>query len=224
MSAGLTDILQLPVYDNTDDIDYNELNTGNQQLDRLPPTFCLQAARPTTNLYNGRLIWETDTKRLLIYDLAADKWRQIGTDMELPVPVRGYIINTVKNITATAFTDVTSDFVKSMTCPRDCMVNIMFRTLQSGVAGTAVTSRLAWTGATTGDTYNQMDSALLGSNRSFAGGQIDTHVTSVLLGAGITTFKVQSQRSNTSNAVTVDAAALAITPIAWGDEYLAGAN
>lgn len=75
MSAGSTSILALPIYDNTDDIDYNEINTANNQLDRLPPTLCTNATRPGTNLFTGRLIYETDTDRTYMWTGAA--WKLI---------------------------------------------------------------------------------------------------------------------------------------------------
>ena len=71
MSAGQTDILALPQYDNVDDIDYNELNVANQQLDRTPATFCTSATRPNTNLFVGRRIYETDTGKEWMWSGAA---------------------------------------------------------------------------------------------------------------------------------------------------------
>lgn len=209
----------------TDDAFLNtEVNENTDDLDTLPPTVCTSSTRPATNLYQGRLIFETDTKNVMMYDLngGSPLWRRVGTDEDLPIPVRGYMINTTKAITATVFTDVASDFVKAVTVPRACMMNIMFRTLMNGVAATAVVARLKWTGATTGNSYDQMDSALLGSNRSFAGGQIDTLVTHLMINAGTTTFATQAQRSNTSNAVSIDAVAVSITAMGWGDEYTPG--
>lgn len=225
MSAGQTNILGLPVYDNTDDIDYNELNTANQQLDRLPATVCTSASRPVTNLFQGRLIFETDTKNVMQYDLGGAVWRLVGTDDKLPAPVRGYFITASKNVTATAWADVANDSAKSITVARPCMCIIAWRAELLGVAGTAISARLAYTGGTTGNSYDQMDSGILGALTSFdSSANRQQYTMSLLLGTGTTNFKLQAQRSNATNAVSIASASIAITPMAWGDEFAAGAN
>lgn len=71
MSSGTTPILGLHTYNNLDDMDYNEVTADNIQIDTLPPTSCLSSARPSTNLYTGRYIWETDTKRIRMWNGSA---------------------------------------------------------------------------------------------------------------------------------------------------------
>lgn len=72
-----TPILGLRQYGSLDDFDYTEINTQNQQLDRLPPTVCTSATRPVDNLFQGRYIWESDTLKLLMYDLSTLTWKEI---------------------------------------------------------------------------------------------------------------------------------------------------
>lgn len=73
-----TPILGLEQYQGTDDWDYADVNGDNAQIDTLPPTVCLSSARPNTNLYQGRLIYESDTKAVLQYDLTGTPgWRYI---------------------------------------------------------------------------------------------------------------------------------------------------
>lgn len=73
-----TPILGLRQYGPLEDFDYTEVNAGNSKIDTLPPTVCTSATRPITVLYQGRLIWETDTKRLVMYDLATATWRVVS--------------------------------------------------------------------------------------------------------------------------------------------------
>ena len=62
-----TPVLGLNQYQGTDDWDYTDVNADNQKIDLLPPTVCTSTTRPVTNLFTGRLIWETDTQRLVEY-------------------------------------------------------------------------------------------------------------------------------------------------------------
>lgn len=80
MSSGTTPILGLHTYNNLDDMDYNEVTADNVQIDTLPPTACLSSARPSTNLYTGRIIWETDTKRLQMWN--GTTWKLISTNSD----------------------------------------------------------------------------------------------------------------------------------------------
>lgn len=78
MSTGTpTSILGLNVFKSTDSMLYDEVNANSQQLDTLPPTVCLSTDRPTTNLYQGRLIWESDTKKLYMYDASTSAWKLV---------------------------------------------------------------------------------------------------------------------------------------------------
>lgn len=75
MSTGVpTPILGLNTFENTDAFLQAEVDANSTQLDTLPPTVCTSAARPTTNLYQGRYIWESDTKTLLMYDKSTTTW------------------------------------------------------------------------------------------------------------------------------------------------------
>lgn len=75
MSTGVpTPILGLNTFENTDAFLQAEIDANSTQLDTLPPTVCTSAARPTTNLYQGRYIWESDTKTLLMYDKSTTTW------------------------------------------------------------------------------------------------------------------------------------------------------
>lgn len=68
----------------TDDAFLNtEVNENTDDLDTLPPTVCTSATRPATNLYQGRLIWESDTKKLYMYDLSTVTWTLVS-DISTP--------------------------------------------------------------------------------------------------------------------------------------------
>lgn len=77
-----TPILSLRQYAGGDDMDFNEVNADYQTLDTLPPTVCTSATRPNTGLYQGRYIWESDTKRLYMYDLSTTTWRLMSDIQE----------------------------------------------------------------------------------------------------------------------------------------------
>ena len=73
-----TPILGLKQYDATEDMDYVEVNAQFAQLDTLPPTVCTSSTRPGSNLYQGRMIYETDTKAILMWDnTGTPGWRYI---------------------------------------------------------------------------------------------------------------------------------------------------
>lgn len=214
-----TPILSLRQYSPTEDMDYNDINTDNAQVDTLPPTICTSATRPGTNLYPGRMIYETDTKNHVMWD--GDSWEILGCSMLLPAPVRGYFITASKSVTATTWTDVASDAAKSITVPKACMAIVVWRAeLTTAASATIISGRLAYTGATVGNSYDQMDSGILGGNVSADTGLNRQQYTMTLkLGAGTTAFKLQCQRSNTTNATNVGFAAISVTPIAWADKY-----
>lgn len=76
-----TPILGLKQYDATEDMDYVEVNAQFAQLDTLPPTVCTSSTRPGSNLYQGRMIYETDTKSILMWDnTGTPGWRYIKSD------------------------------------------------------------------------------------------------------------------------------------------------
>lgn len=227
MSSGTpTPILGLNTFTDSDAFLESEVDANSSTIDTLPATVCTSTTRPTTKLYQSRLIYETDTKRIMYYDKQGTPgWRFLSA-RSMPAAVRGYIINVAKNVTSTTAwgQTLTSDIPKSITLPLDCMCQIAFRAQVSGVSGTAVSAKLTWSGATTGDQWVQLNSAVLGSVASTTAGFRDLVISSAMLSAGTTTFQVVAYRQNTTNAVTVDAASVVITPLQWGDAYVAGAD
>lgn len=223
MSSGVTANLGLHVYDTLDDFDYNEVTADNENLDlAVPVTYCTAATRPTTNLFVGRRIYETDTK--IFYQRLGTAWVPYNTNDQLPAPVRGYMINVNKNVTATTWADVASDIVKAIVAPQEMMIDIKWRAQINGVAATALSVRLAWTGAISGDSYTQMDSGILGAVTSTETAKRDSNGLTLMVPAGTTTFKLQAQRGNTSNATSVDACALTITPLGWAWQFVPAAD
>ena len=104
------------------------------------------------------------------------------------------------------------------------MVGVWLRGDFTGAAATALSVRLEWTGATTGNSYDQLGSGILGGLVATAAGVRDSLYTTVACAAGTTTFSLEAQRANTSNATSVNFAALIITPVAWADAYEAGVS
>ena len=61
--------LELPQFESTDDLAFTDVNGAFLSIDTLAvPTVCTSATRPTTNLFVGREIYETDTKKALFYN------------------------------------------------------------------------------------------------------------------------------------------------------------
>lgn len=59
-------------WEDTDEWDVNEVNDNADKIDLLsPPTVCTAGTRPVTNLFIGRMIWQTDTEEF---------YRHNGTD------------------------------------------------------------------------------------------------------------------------------------------------
>jgi len=86
-----TPILNLHQYDNAQDFDYNDVNADYSQIDTLPPTVCTSGTRPTSNLYTNRMIWETDTSRLMMWTGTA--WTNIsdqGAWLDFPTAPKLY--------------------------------------------------------------------------------------------------------------------------------------
>lgn len=63
-----TPILGLNQYSAGVDFDFNDVNADYTQIDTLPPTVCTSTTRPASNLYQNRMIWETDTSRLVMWN------------------------------------------------------------------------------------------------------------------------------------------------------------
>ena len=64
MSSGTpTPILGLNTFTNSDAFLESEVDANSAIIDTIPPTICTSTTRPTTKLYTGRMIYETDTLR-----------------------------------------------------------------------------------------------------------------------------------------------------------------
>lgn len=82
MSTGTpTPYLGLHTYDTLDDIVYAEINADNLAVDqaiaKLQIPTVTSATRPTADLYENKLIWESDTRRLMRYDGAT--WKSVSS-------------------------------------------------------------------------------------------------------------------------------------------------
>jgi hypothetical protein len=70
-------------FDTDDSMLNTEVNSNTNLIDTIPPTVCTSSSRPVSDLYSGRLIWETDTRKLMMYDAASTSWKFIGSpDLE----------------------------------------------------------------------------------------------------------------------------------------------
>lgn len=72
-----TPILGLRRFTSGDDLDFADINFNSNMTDLIPTTVCTSTTRPTTNLFNGRMIWETDTDTLQVYNLALPGWEPV---------------------------------------------------------------------------------------------------------------------------------------------------
>lgn len=79
-----TPVLALGQYTALQPMDFNQVNGDNQTLDTVPPASFTSATRPTTDLYQGRLIYETDTQLIMMYDLATTTWRPARGPLSVP--------------------------------------------------------------------------------------------------------------------------------------------
>jgi hypothetical protein len=79
MSSGTpTPKLGLHTFDTLDDIDYDEINSNSLEIeDKLSLFTCTSGTRPTTGLFDGRLIRESDTERVVRYDGASSSWKRV---------------------------------------------------------------------------------------------------------------------------------------------------
>lgn len=141
----------------------------------------------------------------------------------LPAPVRGYAITSTKNVTATAWANVALDSAKSIVLPKAAVCYVAYKLQANGSSGTPISIRMAWNGATSGDTYTQMG-GIMGATAVTSTAGREQYVTTVALGAGTTNFTVEAQRSNTSASTSIDSFAINVTPIAWADQYAAGVS
>lgn len=71
-------ILGLHRFDTDDAMLNTEVNENTDDIDLLPPTVCTSGTRPVSNLFTGRLIWETDTLALVMWTGAA--WRYLTNE------------------------------------------------------------------------------------------------------------------------------------------------
>jgi hypothetical protein len=220
-----TPILGLQRWQSTDEFDVNEVNANSDSLDagvQSRISFHTTAGRPLTNLYAGRLIYDTTIKKVLMWD--GDSWERIDQADLIPKPVRGYFITSVKNVTATAWADVANDSAKAITTPKAVLCVYAVKADFTGTGSTTLSVRLGWSGATNGNSYDQMDSGILGAMTSDVAGKREQLTGTVLLLTGTTTFKLQAQRANTTNANSINFAAISLTPVAWGEDIVSGAD
>src|SRR5690349_20993899 len=79
--------LGLPQWDSLDDIEYAELNGALLDLDtESGANATTSTTRPGTGNYAGRLLYETDTKKLIRYT---------GSAWEYVSPVEGFTLNSI---------------------------------------------------------------------------------------------------------------------------------
>lgn len=74
--STLTQFQQLTKPGYSDPADIAVINTNLDAIDKIGTVLCTNATRPTTNLFNGLQIYETDTKITYRYDGAA--WRLVS--------------------------------------------------------------------------------------------------------------------------------------------------
>lgn len=142
----------------------------------------------------------------------------------LPKPVRGYMIQTTKNVTATAFTAVAVDNPRSITLPKAAMCMITYNAYLTASSSTSIQVRGTWSGAASGDTVSQYG-GFLGSLWKTSGEILPQSLTTtVALPAGTTNFGFDALRSNTSTATSINFLTINVTPIAWADLYEAGVS
>lgn len=68
-----TNNLNLPQFEDTDDLNYADINNAFLNVDNLVvPTVCTAGTRPDTDLFVGRTIWQTDTEQFFMWD--GTKW------------------------------------------------------------------------------------------------------------------------------------------------------
>lgn len=78
-----------------------DLNQNYDKLDAAVGTYvCTSATRPTTGNYAGRLIFETDTSRLLVRTSSA-KWKTLNGRNDLPAPVTNTSLFAISNTSST---------------------------------------------------------------------------------------------------------------------------
>lgn len=219
-----TPVLGLRQYTSADPMNFNEVNGDNQTVDTIPPASFTSATRPTTDLYQGRLIYETDTKNVMMYDLANTTWRKVGTDEKLPAPLRGVCINSAKNITSilNAFANIPMDVARSITVPRPCLISASWRMDMNGFAATLGILRLEWSGATTGNSYDQIGSIMGTTQSGSTSGRESSAVVEFVLNAGTTNFSFGGSRQNNTNTPVLNIASLTVMPIAWVDDFVNG--
>lgn len=77
MSSGTpTPILGLNTFTNSDAFLESEVDANSAIIDTIPPTVCTSTTRPTTKLYTGRQIYETDTARTYMW--VTNQWLFTG--------------------------------------------------------------------------------------------------------------------------------------------------
>lgn len=81
-----TSPLGLPQFESGDDFNYTDVNSAMQRVNDLTiPTTCTAATRPTTDLFAGRTIYQTDTGEFFTWD--GDEWREYARDDQFTTTV-----------------------------------------------------------------------------------------------------------------------------------------
>ena len=142
----------------------------------------------------------------------------------LPLPVRGYMINASKTVTATTFTAVTLDIARSITLPKAAMCDITYTASLIGASTTSVQARGSWSGATTGDTVSQIGGFMGAIWKSSPDSFTQSMTITAALNAGTTNFGIDALRANTSATCTIQYMTISITPVQWADAYADGVS
>jgi hypothetical protein len=140
----------------------------------------------------------------------------------LPAPVRGMVISTLQTLTATAWSDLVGS-TKSITLPKAAVCTVSWSIWTSvGSAGQYGRTRLAWTGALTGDSYDHAGYGGVTNNQQTQQ-MTQTLGFSIALPAGTTTFKAQGYVGN-STTMSYQQGFIDIAPMQWADAYAAGVS
>lgn len=83
-------ILNLYRFSTSDPMLYTEVNANTDKIDLLTPTVCTSGTRPSVDLFQGRLIWETDTQKLMMYDLGTTTWKPALPSAATSIPWTAY--------------------------------------------------------------------------------------------------------------------------------------
>lgn len=149
----------------------------------------------------------------------------------LPKPLRVNITGGSGTVTAVSptYAQIPSSTTVAFTTPKAVMVVVSFSSqlLVSNTANTSTQARVSWTGAMTGDSFNQAGQTGLVYQWAPANVQTLNNVTmtfTMAVAAGTTTFKADAYKNAASGTVQYTSPWLSITPVAWADAYDAGVS